>query len=113
MPFLVLGALTAKATEFRRLADERGGGGLRRTVNGQLRGRSDWVKRGWAGSLLAVDAADLANVLAAANPDTAVLVSGDAIGASVTGRVQVTGDVAYVRERDGWHFVVPVTIREA
>lgn len=111
MPALVIGGVTVKATDFRRLPNETGGGGLRRTVNGQLRGRSDWTKRAWAGSLLALDATELANIQAQADPDVSETVSGDAIGSSVTCRVEL-GDVEYIRDRATWYFSVACTLRE-
>lgn len=114
MAFLNLGPVEVKATTFRRLPDERGGGGLRRSVNGHLRGVSDWVKRGYAGDLLALDDTELAAVLAQANPDLEVTVTGDALPgvASLTARVEVSGDIRYERTGAGWFYHVPVTIRE-
>lgn len=112
MPALVIGALTVKATEFSRLPDERSGGGLRRTLNGDLRGRSDWMKRAWAGKVYAADTAELAAVLAVANPDADINVSGDAIGATVSSRVVVSGDISFIRSRDTWFHEIPLSIRE-
>jgi hypothetical protein len=111
--FLNLGSLTGlKATEFRRLPDERGGGGLRRTLNVDLRGRSDWTRRAWAGTVYAADGAEVAAILAAANPDNDVNISGTAIGSTVIVRAQVTGDIPYIRSGNTWYFVVPLTVRE-
>lgn len=112
MPFLVLDGLTVKATEFARLPDERGGGGLKRTVNGQLRGRSDWVKRGWTGVAYAADAAELTALLAKLNPDNSIAASGDALGESVTVRATVRGEIPYTRSAGAWYFVVPLSLRE-
>jgi hypothetical protein len=113
MAVLVIDGLTVKATEFRALPDERGGGGNRRTINGDLRGRSDWVRRAWAGTVYAADATELAAVKLACDPDAEVAVSGDAIGSSVTVRAAITGDTPYVRTKDGWYHLVPVSLREA
>lgn len=112
MPFLTLGDLTVKATEFRRLPDETGGGGLRRTLGGGLRGRSDWTKRAWAGTLYAADTAEVDAIRARANPDTDISVGGDAVGVAVTARVAITGDVPYIRSAGTWYYMVPVTVRE-
>lgn len=112
MAALKFGTLTVQVLEMNRLPDERGGGGLRRTLNGQLRARTDWVKRAWVGSLRCADATELAAVLAKANPDADVAVSGTVVGASATARVSVAGDTQYVRTATGWFYRVPVSIRE-
>lgn len=112
MPALVIGGVTMKATEFKRLPNERGGGGLRRTLNGDLRGRSDWSKRAWAGSVYAADTTELNAVLAVADPDADVNVSGDAIGATVLSRVAVSGDIPYIRSAGTWYHIIPLSVRE-
>lgn len=114
MSALVIGGVTAKAADFARLPDERGGGGLVRTLSGQLRGRSDWTKRGWSGTLLAEDDTELAALLAVLDPDANVTISGDLIGASVSVRAEVTGDTSYARSVSGGvaYYLVPVALRE-
>jgi hypothetical protein len=112
MPALTLGGVTVKATDLRRLSDERGGGGLRRTVNGDLRGRSDWVRRGWSATLLAENAGEYAAILGAANPDVDTTLGGDMIGTAASVRAHVSGDVQYVRDGLGWYWLIPITARE-
>lgn len=114
MATVVLGSLEVRVAldGLRRLPDERGGGGLRRTVNGQLRGRSDWVKGGWSCVLLAIGDAELAAVRAAANPDVSVQVSGSAFPAPFWARVEITGDIEHVRTGPGVMYRIPTTIRE-
>jgi hypothetical protein len=111
VPALTLGAYTAKATRFTRLPDERGGGPLQRTVNGQLRGRATWVKRAWSAELVLVDDADLAAVLAVLNTDASFTAAGDLIGSSTSVRVE-RGPVETVRELGGWYYTMAVTLRE-
>lgn len=112
MAELIIGGVTVKVAEFRRLPDERGGGGLRRTVNGELRGRSDWVKRAWAADLLALNTTELTTMLAQMDPDVSETVSGDRIGSSITARIEV-GETVHVRTGTTLaYFTVPVTIRE-
>lgn len=112
MAFLVISGVTVKVAEFGRLADERGGGGNRRTINGELRGRSDWVKRQYAATLVALDDAERDAVLAVIDPDNAVVVSGDLLP-TVTANVEISGDIPTVRTGDDWYFTIPVTIRES
>jgi hypothetical protein len=111
MAALIIGGLTVKPTTFTRLPDERGGGGFQRTVNGELRGRSDWTKRAWAGALLAEDDTELAAIQAQADPDVSETVSGDLIGSSVTCRV-LLGDIETIRDRTSWYYSVAFTLRE-
>lgn len=112
MAALLIDAVEVKAAELRRLPDEKGGGGLRRTVNGDLRGRADWTKLAWAGTLYAEDAAELAAILAAADGETDRTVTGDAIPGTVTAKVSVTGDTPYVRSGATWYFMVPISVRQ-
>jgi hypothetical protein len=111
MATLIIGGVTARVTGFQELPSERGGGGLRRTVNGQLRGRSDWVKRAWAGTLLARDSAELAALKAQMDPDVDETISGDAVGSSVTVRVQL-GEIDYQKTGSGIVYRMGVTLRE-
>jgi hypothetical protein len=112
MAALIIGGVTVKVANFRRLPAERGGGGLRRTVNGQLRGRSDWVKRAWAADLIALTSSELTTMLAQMDPDVSETVSGDEIGSSVTARVEV-GEIEHVRVGGAvGYYAAPVTIRE-
>lgn len=113
MPALQIGTLEVKATDFRILPEERGGGGLRRTVNGQLRGRSDWVKRSWSATLYAEDETELAAIQLRADPDADISVSGDLMGVTVSCRVTISGEVAAVRDGTGAvYYTVPIALRE-
>lgn len=107
-------AFKVERSSFRQLPDRRGGGGLRPTVNGQLRGRSDWVKRGWGATLLALDAAELADIQAMADPDVDRTLAGDLFPSSAVCRVQITGEIAYIPIENGTDFVwsVPITALE-
>lgn len=112
MPALTIGSVNVKAVTFARLPDERGGGGMRRTLNGDLRGRSDWTRRAWTADLYVADGTELGTLLNAFDPDEDVNVSGDAIGSTVSARVAITGEIVYTPDRAGWYYAVPITIRE-
>lgn len=113
MAFLTIATVDVKVGAFARLTDERGGGGPRRTINGELRGRSDWVKESWGGTLIALDDTERDAVLAVIDPDAAVSVSGDAIGSSISAVVEITGEIAYVRTGADWYYEIPVSVRTA
>jgi hypothetical protein len=111
MPALTFGAVDVKAVRFTRLPDERGAGGLLRTVNGQLRGRANWVKRTWSAELVLVNDSDRNAVLAVLDTDAPFNVSGDLVGSTISCRVE-RGNVETVRELGGWYYTLAVTLRE-
>jgi hypothetical protein len=115
---LLIAGVQVAVIAFAREPEERGGGGLRRTLNGQLRGRTDWAKRAWSADLVAADAAALAVLLDLTNPDIERAVSGYLLenstwGATVNCRI-TRGDVVTIRARASAdrYYTLPVTIRE-
>lgn len=111
MPALVIGGVTVKAANFRRLPDETNG---------------SWTKSAWAADLIALTSTERDNILAQVSagplvrtvngqlrgPGTDETVSGDEIGSSVTARIQ-RGDLSHARVGTTvGYYTIPVTIRQ-
>jgi hypothetical protein len=110
MSFATLGSVPLRVTTFRRVQDERGGG-MHRTLSGQLRGRAAWSARGWELVAYAMTDAEADAIRAAAVPDVPTLFAGDVLPAAVSVSATVTGD-EYERHRDTWHRRLTITLRE-
>ena len=91
MAFLTVASVDYKVADFRRLPDERGGGGLRRTVNGHLRADVTWTARQWEAEVVCTTDLEASGVYSAADIQTDVLLSGTGTGA-VTVRAEVVAD---------------------
>lgn len=114
MPFLTIGAqVDLSVARFRRLPSERGGGGLRRTIGGQLRGDERWSARNWEAEIIAENDAQAEALYALSDVNANVTVSGDAIGSSVAARIEESGEeYEMVDDAGAYHRVVTLRIRE-
>lgn len=114
MPFLTIGTQAGlQVVRFRRLKSERGGGGLRRAIGGQLRGDVQWSARNWQADILCTTDAQADALYAYADTAADVAVSGDATGGAVTARVEEDGDEYEMMDNSGtWHRVISLLIRE-
>lgn len=117
MPQLVLGGVSVNVQEFSILPDEQGGG--------------DWRKRNWSVKVVIEDDADAATLRTAlqhtlprsfrrmingtlrGGPLT--VCSGDRLGATISCGVEIgeqTMEITAYLRTDGFHWVLPLTLRE-
>lgn len=111
MPYLQLGTTPIRLEGFRELPPVRGGAGLRRTINGQLRGVADWTKREFEGRAVARNQTEYTALRAAANPDVQIQMTGDYLD-TLTVRVEIAGPIEHDRTGGGVVYRVPVMMRE-
>lgn len=110
MAFLTFGAITVRASRIRRLQDERGGQ-PRRTIGGQLRGDPLWTARAWEVDAVCINDTEANNLHGICTPFGDATVAGDAIGSTITARLDITGD-EYQQHEDGWYRTLTISIRE-
>lgn len=112
MAFLTIAGVDYKVSGFRRLPDERGGGGLRRSVNGSLRAGVNWTARNWEAEVVCQSDAEANALYAAADIQSDVLLLGTGTG-SVTTRLEITDDEYQILSDSGNYWrMIPLRIRE-
>jgi hypothetical protein len=114
MSFLTIDGVQLKVSDFRRLPDEKGGGSLRRTLSGKLRGGPSWVARGWAAEVIALTDAEAASIYEKANGTTPRPCSGGLLPETVTAIVNITGDrYTFQPRNNNWDRVLSLNLRES